>query len=789
MITPLASLMRQRSYTALVVLTLALGIAAVTAVAALLDGVLLRPLPFPEAERLVLVREQNPQGDWNTSVVDFQAIAAQSTTLESVAAMRSGEMLVGDGAGAEWVSTRSVTADFFRVMGIQPARGRAFQAGEDARGAPRRVVLGHAFAARRFGAADPLGQSLNLDGVPHEIVGIMPPGTEDLPALRAEVWPALQLAPPTRRGPFFLSTVGRLAPGVTLEQARAELDTISQRIYPIWQQGFQDATARLVPRSLQTAVVRGTGEFLWLAFAAVLAVLLIALVNAANLALMRVAERGPDLAVRAALGASPGRLGRLLFAESLWLALLAGLVGVFAAGVLLELYRGLGPALPRLAEVGLDARVLGFAALLSLLCGLVLGALALLAGGLPAAPGALAARGVSAGRHQQRLRDGLVTLEFALALPLLVAAGLLVTSLTKLQRVDPGFEASEVLTLRARLHEAAHPDPAARAAFWARAVPELEAVPGVAAVALASAVPPNCGCYNNFDLVARPSGASEPPQSPFVFVSPGFFAALDLPLRGGRGFLASDTPDAPLVVVVTESWAARYFPGESPIGQRLIEGGNTDNPVTIVGVVADVRFDGLQQPGETVFVSNTQAGPDATGYLYVRTETGAPDAVSALRATLARLDPSLVPSEVARVDALLADATGAHRHWTVVIVGFAVAALLLAAIGVAGVLAYQVARRRREIGVRLALGADASGIERLVVVRGLSCAALGATLGAVLTVALTRGLESLLFGIERLDPVNLAGAVAVLLVIAAAASWLPARQAARVDPCEALRHE
>ena len=784
-------LRRRPGYALTVIATLALGIAAVTAVFTLVDRVLLRPLPFPDASQLVLIRQQNPQADWNTSVVDHQAIAAQTRSLESVASMRTMDVILTGGAEPRWVSARSVTADFFRVLGIAPARGRGFNAGEDQPGAARAVVLGHAFAERQFGGADPLGRSLVLDGLPHTVVGIMPPGMESLSVVRADLWPILQLEAPERRGPFFLGTIARMKSATTVEQSADDLAEISRRLFPLWQQGFQDSTARLVPRSLHDAVIGGSQRFLWVALGAVIVVLLIAVVNVANLVLMRSAERSQDLSVHAALGASRRRIGRILIVESLLLTTIGAAAGLALAVILLELYRTLGPVLPRLAEVSIDLRVTALAGGVALASGLLFGTLPLLFDGVGRrARVPTQARGASASRGQQWLRQALVALEFALALPLLVAAGLLIHSLYQLQRVDPGFDSSHLLTARLRLLETNHPDTMERFAFWTRTLDELRAIPGVSAAGLADVVPPSCGCYNNFDLVGRPADQGNQPQSPWIAVTRDYFETLGVPVLDGRGFDdGRDTPDSPPVLVVTASWAKRYFPGESPVGKRLYEGGDTTREVEIVGVVGDVRFDGLESAGDAVFAPVSQGWRNNPIYLHLRTGPEPLALVEPVRAALQRLDPTLVPAEVSTMEGLLADSLGTHRHWAAVIAGFALSAVALAAIGVFGVLAYYVSRQQREIGIRLALGADTRRVASMVMRRGIACAIAGTALGVVLALFLTKGLEALLFEVERLDPINLIGACFLLLAIAVAACWLPARRAAGIDPMIALRHE
>jgi predicted permease len=787
-------LVRTPGFATAVALTLALGIGAATAVFNLIDGVILRPLPYPDAERLVLITQQNPGGRWNTSVVDFQAMQEAQQSFEAIAAVQTIDMAMTSGREPQWLRAGRATADYFRVMGLSPARGRTFQAGEDAPGAAPVVVLGHAFAERQFGSgADALGQPLMLDGQAYSVIGVMPPGVEQLPGMRADVWPVLQMQPPERRGPFLLRTVARLREDVGLEQAADELASISRNIFPLWHQGFPDETARLSPMSLHEAVVGNSGNVLWVAFGAVLVVLLIALVNVVNLLLMRVTERSSQLTIRAALGASRVRLMRLLMSESLLLAVLGGIAGVGLAALLLELYRSLGPSLPRLAQVTLDFRVIAFGGGLALLSGLFIGAAPLLFDGLGTPLAARQqARGATAGRGQHRFRNLLVMLEFAMALPLLVAAGLLINSLVQLQRVDPGFAADHLLTLRASLIEANHPDAEARLAFWVRALPELRALPGVTGAALATGVPPDSPwTYNNFDLVGRSVGAGAQPVSPWTAVDAALFEVLGVPLLEGRVFDERDWADdaSPPVVMVSETWAMRYFPGESAVGRQLHEGGDTANPVTIIGVVGDVKWNGLEESGEAVYAALGQGWPNNPVYLLLRTGPDPLALVEPVRAALQRLDPTLVPTEVLTMENRLRESLGTQRHWTAVITAFALSAVLLSAIGVFGVLAFYVSRQRREIGIRVALGANARRIELMVVRRGLAYALAGTLIGIILAVFLTRGLESLLYDVARTDPPTLISACAVLLVIALVASWLPARRATRVHPMEALREE
>jgi putative ABC transport system permease protein len=780
------------AYSAGVFLTLALSIGAATAVFALIDAVLLKPLPYPDADRLVLVRQHNAENEWNTSVVDFQAVAEQNTSFESVAAMQSADVILTGGAQPQWVKARRVTADFFSVMGVAPTIGRGFRSAEDQSGATPVVVLGHHFAQQQFGeVAKAIDQTLRLDGVAHTVIGVMPPGIEELPGVRADLWPALQLAEPSRRGPFFLSTVARLRPGTDAAYASNNLAAISQRIFPLWEAGFKDETARLIAVPLRSAIVASAGNYLWVAFGAVLVVLLIAVSNISNLVLMRATERGRDRAVRAALGASWKRLARLSLVESSLLSITGALAGLGLAALLIKLYHALGPALPRLVEVAINPGVAAFAVITGLVTAIMFGALPLFfAGGENGNTVLHEAPNASAGKGKQLIRNGLVTVEFAFALPLLIAAGVLAGSLVQLQRVDPGFEAARVLTAQVRLLEAHYPDAAARVRFWERALPELRNIPGVLAAGLATGVPPDApGSFNNFDLVSRPAEQGHEPMAPWTAITPGFFEALDLRLLEGRLFDARDTPESAPVVIVSAAWAKHYLPGESAVGKQMYEGGDRSEPVTIIGVVSDVKFDGLRNPGEGVYAPISQGWANNPVYLYLRTDSEPLAVVETLSTTLRHLDAALTPADVTTLESRLRDSLSEQRHWVVVISAFALSAVLLSAVGIFAVLAYYVSRQYREIGIRLALGGDARQIFRMVIRRGFRSALAGMLVGTMLTVFMVRGLSSQLFEVQRVDPVTGIVACMLLAVIALAACWLPARRAARIDPTTALRYQ
>lgn len=785
-------MIRRPRFAASVIVTLAVGIGATTGVFTVVDGVLMRPLPYAVPDRLVRVFEQNsPSNRWALSAVDYQAIVQRQRSFMAVAAVTAGEAALTGGDRPEWVRQGRATADVLRVLGVTPMVGRGFVAGEDQAGAAPVAVVTHAFALRRFG--DPgsgLGRTLVLDGRSYQVVGVLPAGLDELAGIRADIWSPLQLAEPVRRGPFFLTGIGRLRPGTTVAVAAEDLARVSREIFPLWAASFQDQTARLTPAPLKEALVGEAGRTLLIFQVAVFLVFLIAVANVANLVLVQASARRRELEVRLALGSGRGRLTRMLVVEGLTLALVGGLVGLVLARMGVQAFRAAGPALPRLADVHLGLRSIMAAGLLALVSGAFAGAAPILAG-VGTGAGALAGgeRGVTGDRGMESFRALLVVLQFALAVPLLSAAALLTSSVLRLQRVDPGFDPTGVVALRISLPSASYPDSTARRAFWEQALRKVDELPAVARVGLSSGLPPDApATYNNFDLTDRPvpAGAAQP-VSPWSGVTPGFFAALGVPLLEGRMFQATDVPAGPPVVLVSRSWAERYYAGEDAVGRHLQSGGcTTCPPTTIVGVVGDLKYQGLAGGGETVYWAASQGWPAST-YLVFRSRGAAASALAAARRAIRTIDPDLPLTDATTMEDRLYEAVAAPRQWSRLLGTFAAAATLLAALGIAGVLAYGVHRQRREIGVRIALGADPRGVLLLVVRRGMLHALIGATLGVVLALLTLRALRSLLFDVVPGDPTTLAAVTLFLLLVALAACYLPARQAAHIQPTEAMR--
>jgi putative ABC transport system permease protein len=792
----LRALRRNFGFTLAVIAVLGIGIGAATAVFTVVDRVLLSGLPYPEPERLVRVYVQYAPTNWGTiSVVDIQAIAAQQRVFEAFGAVRPGSASMSGAGTPQRITVHRATSGFFKALGVRAARGRLIEPADEPPGAPPTVVVSYAFADRTLGgAAAAVGKSITLDGVSHEVVGVLEPGRNDLAGMRAVAWSVLQLGTPNRRGPFGYRGYGRLKQGVTLGAAITDLSGISERIFPIWKAGFQDSGARLRPVPLHDAIVGSADKQVGLFSGAVVLVLLLAVANVATLMLVRTSAREHELSVRAALGAGRRRLVRLIATECITLTTLAGAVGVIIAGLGLRAVAFVAPNLPRLAEVKLDLNGIAFAVIAALAAGVLVSLApvsAVLAGSMSGRPGIAGSPSrTGAGRRANAVRGALVVAEFALALPLLMGAGVLFNSFLRLQGVDPGFNPEGVYALEIALPQARYSDPVKTQDLWRRVEARAAETSGVTNAGLVGDLPPDTfGNVNNFDLLDKPvpAGTNEH-LAPWPTVTNGYFAAMGIKLLDGRLFTITDTGTGPPVVVVSRAWAKKYYPRESAVGKQLYNGGcTTCPPTTVIGVVGDVAYSGLAGEGDAVYAPLAQASGNSLN-LVVRSKAGAAATFQSLRSAIAALDPELAPVEITlgdRIDQALGD----PRRWTTVVGSFAVAGVVLAALGIFGLMSYVVRQRRREMGVRVALGAAPGSLTRLIVARGMRYALVGTGIGLVVTAFEARWLGSLLFGVGATDPATLAVAIAVLLAIAALACWLPGLRAARVKPIEALSTE
>jgi predicted permease len=782
-------------FAAVALLTLALGIGANTAIFSVVYGVLLRPLPYAESERLVRVFETS-EGSRNTvSPPNFLDWRAQGTAFASLAALSDETVsLARQGADPERVSSAAVTANLFDVLGTRALLGRTFAREDDAWGSARVVVVDEALWRRAFGA-DPalLGRSLTLDGEAYTVIGIVPHGT-GFPA-DAELFTPLRLDPaelPTMRGAHYLRVVGRLKPGVTVEQAGSEMATIMRRLeqqYPDQNTGAGTAVQGL--RDVLTQEVRVP---LLVLLGAVGLVLLIACVNVANLLLARGVGRAGEIAVRAALGAGRGRIARQLLTESVALALLGGVLGAGLAVLGTRAFVHLAPGdVPRLDAVRVDGTVL----LATLAMAIVVGALAGLGPALQSGRSDLnrVLREGGRGAVGRRLRavEGLAVAEMALAVTLLVGAGLLVRSFDKLRAVDPGFRPERVLTFDVSLPSASYEPVERKRAFADALLARLRALPEARDVAVAFGLP-MCGVSFGltFDIASRPLPPAQQPATSVRFASPGYFAALGIPLVRGRAFTADDRGGAPPVLVINETAARRFFPGRDPIGERVALGMTRDSVRLggeIVGVVGDVHDFGLDAEAQPQMYAPFDQWPMSYLSVVVRT-TGEPTALAAAARRIVReLDPTLPVARLTTLEQSVAESVARPRFYMLLLGSFAATALVLAAVGVYGVIAYAVGRRTREIGVRLALGATAAQVLRGVVGRALALGLAGLVLGTLGAVAATRLMRGLLFGVGPTDPLAFGVAAVALLAVAVAAAWVPARRAARVSPVAAMRAE
>jgi putative ABC transport system permease protein len=806
----LRTLMRSRGFALVAVLTLALGIGANAAIFSVLDAVLLRPLPYRDPERLVMLWTDSPARglhEERSSLANVRDWSRQSESLEGLAAFDPiSTTLTGD-QPAEQISVARVSASFFSILGVSPALGRTFTAEEDA-ARESVVVLSHGLWQHRLGgSAEVLGEVIEIDGRPAHVIGVMPESFA-FPDPGTDLWEPHTLFPDweaqrQRRGVDSWLVLGRLKPGVSLPRAQAEMDAITRGLAEAHPRRNAGLGVSLVPLDVQV-----TGERLraglWMLFGAVVLVLLIACTNVANLLLARSAARERELAIRTALGADRGRIVRQLLTEAAVLSLLAGLVALLLAVAAIDALVAFGPGdIPRLGEVRLDGRVLAFTSGASLL-------VAVLFGTAPAWRAARrdpnpalkeGGRGAASGLAPRRVAEALVIGEFALAVVLATGAGLFVRSLLHVQAVDPGFRSEDVLMMQLSMPRLRTEEQ--RIAFCRQALERLEAIPGVAAA----------GAINDFFIPSRPvrtvflegdSGPSrgeegDAAQLTSESVAGRYFESVGLPLLSGRRFNEFDGADAPAVAVINRTMARRFWPDRQAVGERFQVGvagaagarsAEGDLPwITVVGVVGDARRQGLEQsPIAQVYRPYAQ-DPSRLMSLLIRADADPAGLVPAVRRQIGELDPSVPLYHVSTVAERLRESLARRRFQSWVLGLFALLALALAATGIYGLMHQSVSRRTHEIGVRMALGAPREAVLSAVLKHALGLALVGVALGTLFAAGLATALSRLLFQVKAIDPVTFAGGALSLMGVALLASYLPARRATRIDPIAALRDE
>lgn len=787
----LRSLARTPALAATIVLTVGVGLGATTGMLAVIRAVLVNPLPYADQDSLFWIYTDNPPFRFRFSVVDYRALEADHPAFSAVAGYQTSNVTVAGGGQAELLTAKAVTGSYFPLLDQRPLHGRLFTPADETHRDPI-AILTAAFWTRWF-AGDPgvIGRAIDVDGLSHTVVGVLQTAVGPLEN-GVDLFTVARWPPPKRKGPFFVMALGRLRADVSREAAAGTLRATNTRLFPIWQSTYQDEKATWGMQDLKSRAIGDIGSTLWLVLAAIGCVLLIGCVNAVNLLVARALNRGRELAIRSALGASRARLVQHLIAETGVLTVAAAAVGVGVAFLTVDLVATYGAGyVPRLNELQVTGWALAWLAGLAALCGGVI-----FAGGfVPAIRGshrqvdrALRAggRGATGGAAARRARRTLVAIEFALATPLLVAAALLMTSLNRLQHVSVGIDTEQVLTGSVLLPAARYPQDDDRRAFWTRAVDRLSRLPGIEQVAIADSLPPaNAGNINNFDFEDRPTPPGQnQPLCTWVAATPAFFNAVGIRLERGR--LLDEHSARENVVVVDRAWANRFFPNEDALGRRFREGGCTACPwISVVGVVSTVKWMGLDaQDDGTVYWSFEDA---SNGFLVLRARGQVDRLKPALAQAVRELDPGLALTDVATTEELVYGSIAAPRYLSVLVGLFGLTALVLSVVGIYGVMAYFVQQHTREIGIRLALGGEPAQVRRMVVLQGLRVVAIGVAIGVGAAFLTARLLGTLLFDVAPTDPATIIAVPLLLLAIAALACAVPGRRAGRLDPAVILR--
>jgi putative ABC transport system permease protein len=789
-------LLRNPGFTAIALLTFAVGIGVNTAVFSVFNGVLLRPLPYPDAGRITMMwmdnRNQGIKEDIGSYPL-YRDWREQSTSFEHVAAYTPSSFTLTGSDEPERIAGAQTTANFFDVMGLGPAIGRLYTEAQEKPGNDRVVVISHGLWQRRFGGANVLGQTITLNGNPHEIIGVMP--AELAVPQRAQLWKPL--APPdnvrTSRNSFWLPVIGRLKPGVTLEQAQTEMNGISARLEEQFPQtkGFG---SYLIP--LQKQIVGDVERSLLVLMAAVGCVLLIACANLGNLMLGRTAARRKELAIRTALGAGRGRLMRQIITEAFVLAIGGSVLGLLLAFWATEAFISLGgPAIPRAEMIAIDGRVLLFTLVLAVVSSVLAGVIPAVQASRAAVRERLQEGGrESSGGGSRRTRSVLIAAEMALAFVLLAGAGVLVRTLWSMQQVERGFQVDRIALATVSLPGATYRTVADVRTFYARLLERVRTLPGVESAALGTDILQplitNSGVYSIEGKPFPPPGQRV--EYPIEIVSPGFFETFRIQMAAGRTFADADHADAPRAVIINETLARTGWPGEEPLGRRMRSGGpDSQSPwMTVVGVIKDIRRsdDVRRTIRPELYMCSLQVTPP-TQTLFVRTAGEASAILPTIRREVQGLNPQLPLFGTGTLADSVSETLSQPRFRAVLLAAFAVIAMLLASIGIYGVTAHAVGQRTQEVGVRMALGAQRSHVLLLILRQHLRPAIVGIVAGLLGALGLARFIESMVYGVPSTDPATFVVMSLMLLSVAAAACWIPAQRATRVDAVVALRDQ
>lgn len=791
---------KKPGFTLVAVVALALGIGANTAIFSVVNAVLLSPLPYQHSERLVWMWGTNPVAGIKketASLPDFNDWRTQSQSFEEMAGFTNTALTLTGEQEPERIPGAVITSNFFSVLGVRPIMGREFTSEENGPNGARVVIISHSLWQRRFGGNPKIvGQTITLNGGAYQVVGVLPAGFKNpVPTERnvTELWIPLPMnLDSTGRRSDFLSVVGRLKPNVTIQQARAEMNTITARLeqqYPASNTGW---SALILP--LQERITGDVRPAMWVIVGVVGFLLLIACANVANLLLVRSAARQQEIAVRRALGAGRFRLIRQFLTESVLLALAGGILGSLLAMWGVEFLVRLSPGnIPRLDEVRLNWRVLLFTLVVSLLTGAIFGLIPALHATNPNLTESLKEGGRSSteGLRGARLRNALVVAEIAIALVLLVGAGLMIKSFIRLQAVDPGFKPERILAVDLALPSVKYKEAPQQVAFWDQLLGRVSQLPGVERAAAVTALPLSGGAILSFDIEGRPAPpAGQEPDAEYRVVTPGYFETMGISLARGSGFTEQHTSNVPAVTIINETLARKYFPGEDPIGKRINLGNPETSPWrTIIGVVRDIRQQALEEEPYPQMYAPYAQFPSRAMTLVARTSSNPSGLVPIIRSELSSMDKDQPLFNVRTMEQVMSESISRQRFNMLLIAIFACVGLVLASVGIYGVMSYVVTLRTHEIGVRMALGASARDVLKMVVRQGMILAFAGTGVGLVAAFLLTRLISSLLFDVRATDPLTYILISVLLIAIALLACFIPARRATRVDPMVALRYE